>query len=223
MGSQLGDLGLQVVEGHLVTRSRGRRYLTALGLSTLVLATLSVIHGHDCLPNIERTFVTTLPTRCLTRGAVTAAQNGWSWPTLAAVQAQVARVLSLDHDGPELVAVGQRDPVIAAVQELAPGLRPPLLYSPHEAAAWSVLCARRPARQMAEVCRQLSEALGAASTSLADSWRRCPPPRSAADSKRAPGHPRVEAASPSWRGGRCPGGSPRRQPSAGHGLREGHT
>jgi DNA-3-methyladenine glycosylase II len=77
-----------------------------------------------------------------------------------AVRRQVARVLSLDHDGNEFTAVGERDPVIGRLQQIAPGLRPPLFYSPYEAAAWSVLSARRPARQMMAVRQRLSEAHG---------------------------------------------------------------
>jgi DNA-3-methyladenine glycosylase II len=78
----------------------------------------------------------------------------------AAVRDQVARVLSLDHDASEFVRVGERDPVIGRLQAAAPGLRPPLFYSPYEAAAWSVLSARRPARQMMQVRALLSEAHG---------------------------------------------------------------
>jgi DNA-3-methyladenine glycosylase II len=78
-----------------------------------------------------------------------------------AVCRQVARVLSLDHDGAEFMRVGERDPVIGRLQAAAPGLRPPLFYSPYEAAAWSVLSARRPPRQMAQVRARLSEAHGA--------------------------------------------------------------
>ena len=77
-----------------------------------------------------------------------------------AVQRQVARVLSLDHDATGFDAVGGRDPVIGRLQEVARGLRPPLFYSPYEAAAWSILSARRPANQMSEVRRRLSEAHG---------------------------------------------------------------
>jgi len=77
-----------------------------------------------------------------------------------AVRRQVARVLSLDHDGAEFLRVGERDPVIGRLQAAAPGLRPPLFYSPYEAAAWSVLSARRPARQMAQVRDRLSAAHG---------------------------------------------------------------
>ena len=79
---------------------------------------------------------------------------------LDAVRAQVARVLSLDHDAHGFLEVGRRDPVIGALQAAAPGLRPPLFYSPYEAAAWAVISARRPARQMAEVRRRLGEAHG---------------------------------------------------------------
>lgn len=79
---------------------------------------------------------------------------------LTAVRDQTARVLSLDHDATEYVRIGQRDPVIGRLQAAAPGLRPPLFYSPYEAAAWSVLSARRPARQMMAVRALLSEAHG---------------------------------------------------------------
>jgi DNA-3-methyladenine glycosylase II len=79
---------------------------------------------------------------------------------VAAVRRQVARVLSLDHDGTEFMLVGERDPVIGRLQAAAPGLRPPLFYSPYEAAAWSVLSARQRARQMMQVRRRLSEAHG---------------------------------------------------------------
>ena len=74
---------------------------------------------------------------------------------------QVARVLSLDHDGTEFTRVGHRDPVIGALQSVAPGLRPPLFYSPYEAAAWAVLSSRRPAGQMMAVRDRLSHAHGA--------------------------------------------------------------
>lgn len=80
---------------------------------------------------------------------------------LPAVKDQVARVLSLDYDASGFADVGGRDPVIGQLQEVAPGLLPPLFYSPYEAAVWSIISARRPANQMAEVRRRLSEAHGA--------------------------------------------------------------
>ncbi len=77
-----------------------------------------------------------------------------------AVARQVARVLSLDHDGDEFLRVGERDPIIAGLQAAAPGLRPPQFYSPYEGTVWSIISARRPARQMAEVRRRMSETHG---------------------------------------------------------------
>ncbi len=86
---------------------------------------------------------------------------------LAAISQQVARVLSLDHDGTEFSRIGERDPVIGTLQQAAPGLRPPLFYSPYEAAAWSIISARRPVKQMSMVRQRLSEAHGT-SFELAD-------------------------------------------------------
>jgi DNA-3-methyladenine glycosylase II len=78
-----------------------------------------------------------------------------------AVRQQVARVLSLDYDAAGFLQAGERDPVLRSVQEAAPGLRPPLFYSPYEAAAWAVLSARRPPKQMMAVRERLSRAHGA--------------------------------------------------------------
>jgi DNA-3-methyladenine glycosylase II len=93
------------------------------------------------------------------RGAVHAVAHGDDLD-LAAVQRQVERVLSLDYDGQDFLAVGERDPVIGRLQAAAPGLRPPLFYSPYEAAAWSVLSARRSAAQMRPVRDRLGQAYG---------------------------------------------------------------
>jgi DNA-3-methyladenine glycosylase II len=80
--------------------------------------------------------------------------------SLGRVRDQVARVLSLDYDATRYDAVGDRDPVIARLQAAAPGLRPPLFYSPYEAAVWAVLAARRPGWQMDRVRTGLSRAHG---------------------------------------------------------------
>jgi DNA-3-methyladenine glycosylase II len=79
---------------------------------------------------------------------------------LDVIERQVARVLSLDQDARGFVEVGRRDPVIGALQRAAVGLRPPLFYSPYEAAVWSVLSARRPGRQMARVRAALGQVHG---------------------------------------------------------------
>lgn len=74
---------------------------------------------------------------------------------------QVARVLSLDHDGEAFAEIGRRDPVIGALQRAHPGQRPVLFHSPYEGAAWSIISARRPAAQAARVRQALGERLGA--------------------------------------------------------------
>ncbi len=68
--------------------------------------------------------------------------------------------MSLDHDGEAFAHVGDRDPVIGALQRAHPGQRPVLFHSPYEAAAWSVISARRPPAQGAKVRAALSERLG---------------------------------------------------------------
>jgi len=80
---------------------------------------------------------------------------------LGDIVAQVKRVLSLDHDARGFVALGEHDEVVARLLSAAPGLRPPLFYSPYEAAVWVALSARRNWRT-ADVWRaRLSEAAGA--------------------------------------------------------------
>ncbi len=104
-----------------------------------------------------------------------------------AVRQQVARVLSLDQDAAGYVAVGRRDPAIGRLLEAAPGLRPPLFYSPYEAAAWAVLSARRPARQMAEVRRQLSESHGRSFQLAGESLAALPTPERLLEADQVPG------------------------------------
>ncbi len=57
----------------------------------------------------------------------------------ALVERQVARILSLDHDARPYEQIAERDPVIARLQALRPGLRPPLFHSPYEAAVWAII------------------------------------------------------------------------------------
>lgn len=76
------------------------------------------------------------------------------------VVAQVARIVSADHDGVAWDAVCRRDPVLARVHAAAPGFRPANFHSPYEAAVWSVLSARRARAQGIVLRRRLSEAHG---------------------------------------------------------------
>src|SRR4051794_4991739 len=79
---------------------------------------------------------------------------------LGAVRGQVARVLSLDHDGEVFDALCRRDPVLARLHAVAPGFRPALFYSPYEAAVWSVVSARRPRSQGIALRQRLCEEAG---------------------------------------------------------------
>ena len=74
---------------------------------------------------------------------------------------QVARVVSLDHDGAAFHALCEADPVLAPVHAAAPGFRPALFSSPYEAAVWSVVSARRARAQGIVVRRRLAQTLGA--------------------------------------------------------------
>jgi len=74
---------------------------------------------------------------------------------LEAAAEQVARFLALDIDGREWPAVGERDPIIGAVQRQLPGLRPCGFHSPYEAAAWTVLSQRTRITQAARLRDQL--------------------------------------------------------------------
>lgn len=79
---------------------------------------------------------------------------------LAAASAQVARFLSLDVDATGWPAVGERDPVIGAVQRELPGLRPCGFHSPYEAAAWCVLSQRVRISQAAAVRAEIIDRHG---------------------------------------------------------------
>jgi DNA-3-methyladenine glycosylase II len=76
------------------------------------------------------------------------------------LEAQVRRILSLDHSGKDWAKVGVRDEVIGRLQREHPGLRPVLFHSPYEAAAWSVLSQRRHRAQATAVRKRLSAAHG---------------------------------------------------------------
>ena len=80
---------------------------------------------------------------------------------VASAAAQVARVVSVDHDGAAFHALCEADPVLAPVHAVAPGFRPALFYSPYEAAVWSIISARRARAQGIGVRRRLAQAAGA--------------------------------------------------------------
>jgi DNA-3-methyladenine glycosylase II len=77
-----------------------------------------------------------------------------------AIKRQVGRILSLDSSGTQWAAVGEKDPVLGALQREFRGLRPVLFHSPYEAAAWSIISARRQRAQGAVVRNRIAQSLG---------------------------------------------------------------
>jgi DNA-3-methyladenine glycosylase II len=88
---------------------------------------------------------------------------------VGALGKQVARVISLDHDGEAFHQLCLADPVLAQVHARAPGFRPALFYSPYEAAVWSIISARRARSQGITLRTQMSELYGA-SFELSGTW-----------------------------------------------------
>jgi DNA-3-methyladenine glycosylase II len=79
---------------------------------------------------------------------------------VGALGKQVARVISLDHDGEAFHQLCLADPVLAKVHARAPGFRPALFYSPYEAALWSIISARRARTQGITLRARMSEMYG---------------------------------------------------------------
>ena len=95
-------------------------------------------------------------------GTVTAAID--SEADSRAVLGQVRRILSLDHPAAGWLAAGERDPVLGGLQRAHDWLRPVLFHSPYEAAAWSIISARRYRAQAAAVRTRICAAAGATLT-----------------------------------------------------------
>jgi DNA-3-methyladenine glycosylase II len=81
-------------------------------------------------------------------------------PDSETARRQVARCLSLDHDGTGWPAVGQRDPVIGQLQATYDYLRPVCFYSAYEAVTSFVIGQRIARRQSARIKAWLAEQLG---------------------------------------------------------------
>ncbi|HEX4057453.1 MAG TPA: hypothetical protein VHX87_03935 [Galbitalea sp.] len=76
------------------------------------------------------------------------------------VERQVRRILSLDASATDWLKVGEKDAVLGEMQRTNAGLRPVLFHSPYEAAAWSIISARRQRAQGVVVRNRIAEALG---------------------------------------------------------------
>jgi DNA-3-methyladenine glycosylase II len=78
----------------------------------------------------------------------------------AALTRQVARILSLNGSGNDWLEIGGTDEVLGSLQREHPGLRPVSFHSPYEAAAWSIISARRQRAQGSVVRNRIARALG---------------------------------------------------------------
>jgi DNA-3-methyladenine glycosylase II len=107
---------------------------------------------------------------------------------------QALRVLSLDGPAGEWAGVGARDPVIGRLKHEHPGLRPVLFHSPYEAAAWSIISARRYRGQAAVIRDRLSAEFGRTFTIAGEQVHAFPLPHRLlkADSLRSVAPQRVE-------------------------------
>ncbi len=104
-----------------------------------------------------------------------------------AATAQIARIVSLDHDGEEFLKVGVRDPVIGGLQRIHHGQRPVLFHSPYEAAAWAIISARRPAQTAAKTRSEISERFGATFSLAGETVHAFPQPDRLVDPGELPG------------------------------------
>jgi DNA-3-methyladenine glycosylase II len=111
-----------------------------------------------------------------------------------AVTRQVARVLSLDHDGEAFLSLGDADPVLGRLQRAHPGQRPVLFQSPYEAAAWSVISARRPAAQAAETRQRIAGEIGVGFTLAGQPLDAFPQPEALLELGPGPGLPEEKIA-----------------------------
>jgi DNA-3-methyladenine glycosylase II len=108
---------------------------------------------------------------------------------LETLRKQVARVVSLDHDGEAFHQLCLDDPVLARVHLRAPGFRPALFYSPYEAALWSIISVRRARSQGITVRARMSERYGA-SFELSGQLALCvPTPSAVLEIESVPGLP----------------------------------
>jgi DNA-3-methyladenine glycosylase II len=92
-------------------------------------------------------------------GTITATVDSAADP--GAVLGQVRRILSLDRPAAGWLAAGERDPVLGRLQREHDWLRPVLFHSPYEAAAWSIISARRYRTHAISVRTRICAAVGA--------------------------------------------------------------
>jgi DNA-3-methyladenine glycosylase II len=120
------------------------------------------------------------------RSAVTAevVEGGGERPRL---RAQVARILSLDHDGRPYDDIDE--PVIARLRDQHRGLRPVLFPTTYESAVWAILSHRTQRRQAGNIRRWLADHHGTTFEIDGDVHRTMVPPEVLVDLRRIPGVP----------------------------------
>ena len=106
---------------------------------------------------------------------------------------QIARIISIDYDGNEFLGVGERDRVIAELQARFPGHRPVLFHSPYEAAAWSIISARKSSATAARTRTAISERLGYSFTLAGQTVDAFPQPDALSDLTNFPGLDQTKA------------------------------
>ena len=97
---------------------------------------------------------------CLREGTSGVAATIYGEADRKTAREQLARIFSLDVDGSQFAAVGERDPVIGRLQTRHPGLRPVCFMSPYEAAAWALISQRVRIVQAAQVKERIATELG---------------------------------------------------------------
>jgi DNA-3-methyladenine glycosylase II len=122
-------------------------------------------------------------------GAVEVRVAGVSGAERTSAIAQVARILSLDHDAREFESMCERDPVLDALRRVAPGLRPVLFHSPYEAAVWAIISTRRQAGQAAAMREELAGEHGRVFTLAGRRVAAVPTPRQLLRVESIPGLP----------------------------------
>jgi DNA-3-methyladenine glycosylase II len=76
------------------------------------------------------------------------------------MQAQIARMLSLDQDGDAFAALADKDKVVGALQRQRPGIRPVMLPTPYECAARAIIGQRLFLRQAAAMQARVAATYG---------------------------------------------------------------
>jgi DNA-3-methyladenine glycosylase II len=118
-------------------------------------------------------------------GTITATIDSMTDP--GAVTRQVRRILSLDQPAAQWPAAGERDPVLGQLQREHAWLRPVLFPSPYEAAAWSIISARRYRAQATAIRTRICQAIGTTLTVAGAELPAFPLPERLLDAESLPG------------------------------------